>query len=287
MSPAVKHPLNAGDLLSQTIFVCVGKFAPLLAIAVVPNLLVAIVWWGVTVQQANLLGTVINDQSFIENGLLTIAAIATKALSFVLLNTLTILAVNDLIFRSEMPFAQYPLRFLQTLPAVLISTTAVFVLVFALPLALFFVLMSGASPFPVLSIIAFCCATIFGAYFLARYWVYMPAILIGGDGMYSVGQSAYLSRDYRWSIVGTLLVIAALGVLILMGLMYLFQLFENISFLPGYLATIDLFPISILGDAIVCAFSAILMATFTVLLYSRLRELKEGLGLTDIAAIFE
>ena len=121
-----------------------------------------------------------------------------------------------------------------------------------------------------------------GLLLMAMWSVMLPALLMENHGFGALGRSRALTKDYRWPIIG------GFGLLILV----LIAISVPVSFLP---AGIDFETPGLVSDIPLwaSALSAIpgalfygLWAVFTVLLYTRLVEIKEG-GPEGLAHVFE
>lgn len=120
------------------------------------------------------------------------------------------------------------------------------------------------------------------ALIIGALWVYAvfsvvaPAVVIEGAGFRGLGRSASLTKGYRWPIVGTLLLIG-----ICTGI---------VNFLATYLAGLlaDTGVIGMVGVySLLTAFGAGLTGIAVALIYARLREIKEGVSVDQIAAVFD
>ena len=116
-----------------------------------------------------------------------------------------------------------------------------------------------------------------GLYLAARYGVFVPAILIDRAGFSGLGRAASLTQGYRWPIVGGLLLL----LLVYVGLSTLSVLLVGLV-AEGFLGAYGFGVIQAVSSAVINAFSAV----FTALLYARLREIKEGLGIRDLVEVF-
>ncbi len=134
-----------------------------------------------------------------------------------------------------------------------------------------------------------------GLYIAARFWVMVPAMLVEPAGWGALGRASRLSKGYRWPMVGALIVIVimliilsliinAVAGLLLFGSMTGALSPENSAELlaPSGGAMI----ISAVLQAIGGALTYGLLAIFTALLYARLREIKEGTSVEDLAQVF-
>jgi hypothetical protein len=115
-----------------------------------------------------------------------------------------------------------------------------------------------------------------GLYLMAMWICVTPAIVIEGAGLGSLSRSIELTRDYRWACVGAIL----LMFLCLFGLGIVVNIMEAIAKaiageLVGGL-------VSIVLNGLLMAFSGI----FGALVYARLREIKEGTSVEQLADVF-
>lgn len=118
-----------------------------------------------------------------------------------------------------------------------------------------------------------------GLWVYAVFCVLAPAIVIEGAGFGGMGRSKTLTKNYRWPIVGALV----LGLIVAIGLqiaaMFLVAMIAAFGTLGMILAVLLLVAISTLG----AGYLSILIA----LIYARLREIKEGVSVDQIAAVFD
>jgi len=174
---------------------------------------------------------------------------------FVLVMGLTTLAAYDGLSGRPLRLPVYLSRCLAALPAIVLLGLA-FYLMMVVGL-LFFVLP--------------------GLYIAARYMVFVPAILIDRAGFSGLSRAAALTQGYRWPIVGGLVLMMLVYVALSMATLPLIGLVAE-----GVLGVLGFSVLEAALSAIINAFSAV----FTALLYARLREIKEGLGLRDLAEVF-
>lgn len=116
-----------------------------------------------------------------------------------------------------------------------------------------------------------------GLYVWSMFSMLIPAILIEGAGFRALGRSMALTKDYRWPVLGTLVVLV-LGALLLS--------------LIGTLAaqTIATFLGLFVGFLVLIAVSSVANGAVGVgvaMIYARLRELKEGVAVDTLAEGFD
>lgn len=111
-----------------------------------------------------------------------------------------------------------------------------------------------------------------GIYVLARFLPWVEAVVFEDAGWRGLGRAQDLTEGYRWPLVGAVLLMG----IVLVGL--------------GMLAGAALYAVetnlalSLLVESIVSAVYHAIFAIFTALVYARLREVKEGMTVEQIAA---
>ena len=125
------------------------------------------------------------------------------------------------------------------------------------------------------------------ALILPGIWVYgvfavtVPALVIERVGFGAMRRSAELTKEYRWPVIGTMVVIfiAAMALNLIpttiVGLL-----------LTGSLGTVTIILLTVL-TAFLSTFTYGLIGIAVALIYARLREFKEGVGVDNLAAVFE
>ncbi len=118
----------------------------------------------------------------------------------------------------------------------------------------------------------------------ATVYVMVPACVVEKSGLRCVGRSFKLTRDYRWPIVGLSLLLSIVSFVVLFALGILSELLGPVIGLQN----------TTLGDIITIAlaivvfvFAASFGAISVALTYARLREIKEGVDVDQIAAVFD
>ncbi|MEP4249558.1 hypothetical protein [Tateyamaria sp.] len=111
----------------------------------------------------------------------------------------------------------------------------------------------------------------------AVFYVTAPVAVIERGGFGSMGRSENLTKEYRWPIVGLfILVLIVTIVLQLIGI-----------FLVGVIAAIGGQFIAGVGLAMITGLAYALGGIAVALVYARLREIKEGVDVDQIASVFE
>jgi len=162
---------------------------------------------------------------------------------------------------------------LTAVPAILLLSLVICLILFAgqMVMSLFGV----ASPF--LLIIALPALLAFYLWVLATFSVLAPAVIIERVGLRGLGRSAALTRGYRWPIVGTLFLIGmcTIGLYIAGGFLLALISYVTGPFIGGLLFG----ALSMAGTGI--------LSIAVALIYARLREIKEGVSLDQIASVFD
>ena len=115
-----------------------------------------------------------------------------------------------------------------------------------------------------------------GLYLMGMWICVTPAIVIERAGLGSLSRSADLTRDYRWACVGAILLLF----LCLFGLGIVLNIIEAV--LTAVAGELVAGIVSIVLNGIMMAFSGI----FGALVYARLREIKEGTSVEQLADVF-
>ncbi|MEM8871790.1 MAG: hypothetical protein AAGE38_15420 [Pseudomonadota bacterium] len=250
-------PLGVARVIGDTFGLFFSRLPLFILLALLPTLVV-------TGLQFAFLPEFISDDPILFPGT-GVGFVAYSALSlffFMIMVGVITLAAYDVRLGREANVVSYVWRTIKAIPAIFILTIPFYIMIVAGLLLLI--------------IPAF--------YLMARYWVFTPVILIEGSGYRGLLRASELSRGYRWPIVaasiGIILVSLLLAYLVHVPLMLMLGL-DLIAFpgTPNYTMT-----------AIVQSFSSAiqyaLLSIFTALLYARLREIKEGLGMEDLAEVF-
>ncbi|EBA11122.1 hypothetical protein [Roseobacter sp. CCS2] len=134
----------------------------------------------------------------------------------------------------------------------------------------------------ILAGIGFVLLIIPGLYIYAVFCVTTPAIMIERAGFGGMGRSAALTKDYRWPVVGALILLgictAGLGIV---------TTFLVSAIVPIIGLNAAGFGIGILLFALVNGLTYGLSGIGAALIYARLRDIKEGVSVDKLAAVFD
>jgi hypothetical protein len=121
-----------------------------------------------------------------------------------------------------------------------------------------------------------------GLLIYAVFAVMPAAVVIEKAGFGGLGRSAELTRGYRWPIAGAAILLWIVAFLVSMAAMFVVGLIIA-AIGPGSGGII----FGVLGFTAITALAAGLSSIAVALIYARLREIKEGTSVQDIAAVFE
>jgi len=115
-----------------------------------------------------------------------------------------------------------------------------------------------------------------GLYLMALWICVIPVIVLEKAGIGSLSRSAQLTRGYRWPCVGALLLLF----LCLLGFSIVFNILEELITALGGREIALL--VSVFLNGLTIAFNGI----FAALVYARLREIKDGTSVEQLAEVF-
>ena len=149
--------------------------------------------------------------------------------------------------------------------------------------------MASAVPIAILSIVISILTGIGAlALIVGALWVYavfsatFPAVVIENAGFTAMGRSADLTKNYRWPIVGAMIVVWLVIIAIQIAGGFVILLIASVIG-TGFVSLIILGILFSLMGAFGYGLGGIVMS----LIYARLREIKEGVSVDEIAKVFE
>jgi hypothetical protein len=114
----------------------------------------------------------------------------------------------------------------------------------------------------------------------------VPVAVIERQGFGSLRRSFELTRGFRWPIVGVMILFFIIGIVISLPAVGIAQALlsdEIFSLFSSSAGRAAITVLELVTNGVVYAFGGIA----TGLVYARLREIKEGVGVEDIAAVFD
>lgn len=118
-----------------------------------------------------------------------------------------------------------------------------------------------------------------GLWVYAVFAVIAPVIVIERVGFGAMGRSRLLTKEYRWPIVGALILALILSMIISFVALFAVGIIASFGSIGLVLGVILFAGLSTLG----AGYMSILLA----LVYARLREIKEGVNVDQIASVFD
>ncbi|MGB0499124.1 MAG: hypothetical protein ACPGID_12355 [Rubricella sp.] len=125
--------------------------------------------------------------------------------------------------------------------------------------------------------------TVLSGYIYSVYICTVPAIVVEGAGFRALGHSQRLTKGYRWPIFGTMLLMIILSFVIVFAIVIAIGLFLSLMLVDPLVRNTAALVLNAFGQAMLYGFISIPIA----LIYARLREIKDGVGMEDIAEVFE
>ncbi|MEO0751202.1 MAG: hypothetical protein AAFY25_05325 [Pseudomonadota bacterium] len=130
--------------------------------------------------------------------------------------------------------------------------------------------------------LGFAALVIPGIWLYAVFSVVVPAIVIERAGFGAFGRSRALTKDFRWPIVGLLIVIVIC--MLIIGAIFGAGIGLVVYTLgSGIVGTVTM----VLVISVINGFTYSLSGISVSLIYARLREIKEGVGVDQLASVFE
>jgi hypothetical protein len=247
-TPAQRAPLGVGSIIGDAFSIMLKRFPAVFVLAFVPTV-IAILLSGLLVGFGAALGQTEASGTILTNLLSIIVNFITNAL----ITGLLVQLAYDIKLQRPTRYSVYISRAARAAVAIAVLGLVVNILAGLGAIALIV---------PALWI-------------LAVFSVMVPAVVLEEVGFRGLTRSAQLTKDYRWPIVGTILIVAVLVFLLLI-------LVGGVMFMAGNNLLV-IFLVSSSVTAIIYGMIGITIA----LIYARLREIKEGVSVDQIAAVFD
>ena len=245
-----KQSLGVGNILSDSFSILFGNLLQVLLLSLVP--ITALV----------VLGALLAAPIFLSGSEPNTIALSLAVVAIVLLYFATLYIMSALIIRLAYDVKTgHPLR----LGSYFSSTISVLA-----PLLLCS-LVTGIA-----TIVGFAFFFVPGLYLMAMWIGVTPAIVIERAGLGSLSRSIELTREYRWACVGAIL----LMFLCMFGFGIVLNIIEAV--LKATAGELVAGIVSVVLNGLLMAFSGI----FGALVYARLREIKEGTSVEQLADVF-
>lgn len=137
----------------------------------------------------------------------------------------------------------------------------------------------------ILYIIGFVLLIVPGIWLYGVFSVLVPAIVIDKAGFGAMRRSAELTKNYRWPIIGTLVLVTLCVFLVSFVVGFVFALLlGGLSFDQVVNPTLGPW---VIADTIVNAISYGWISIAVAMVFARLKEIKEGVSVADLADVFK
>lgn len=246
-------PLKVGRIIGDTFYVLYRKFPVVLLLAFIPALIEL------------KLGNLINGASSgAEGDLETFAQIlAVVLLSWTISGIVTAAIVQmsyDARLNRPVKLGRYVAATIRNLPAIVVLSVVA----------------------SLLSTLGLALLVVPGLWLYAVYSVTVPAIVIEGSGFRALGRSAELTRNYRWPIF-LALALVLLFVVVIMFVVVSVASLNPLAFPASFYIYVYVAPIL---EAAGSALSYGLVGIAVAMVFARLKEIKEGVGVGDLVEVF-
>ncbi|WP_428648945.1 hypothetical protein [Roseibium sp.] len=251
-----KAALGVGSLISESFSILFGKFIPVIIIGFVPTLIGFLISGALNGFDVAL-GLQTQDFSGPGSVISSILAIVINMVVYAITTALLVQLAYDAKLSRPVEIGRYIGPALSSIVPLAIVTIIVTILV----------------------AIGFMLLVVPGLWVYAVFAVIAPAIVIERAGFGAMGRSAALTKEYRWPIVGALILAIILAMIINVIALFIVGLIATVGTVGMIIAVLLFAAISTLG----AGYISILVA----LIYARLREIKEGVSVDQIAAVFD
>jgi hypothetical protein len=245
---APRPPLGVTGLLTQTFRLLFARFTTLFPLAFVPALVLALLNWGVSAPIPADFDPMVDPLPLPSWGELLLG-LASTVIGFFIIGFMCLAALDAVMGRSH-TIAEYTRQALRQL----------------LPIGVLGILLSiGAGIGAVFFIVP-------GLYILARFLPWVEAVVFEDAGWSGLSRAQDLTEGYRWPLVGAVIAMAVIVLALILLISPLAYLVVGSGLLSALL------------EAVVSGLYYALIAIFTALVYARLRAVREGLSIEQIAA---
>ncbi|MEM6461684.1 MAG: hypothetical protein AAF724_07200 [Pseudomonadota bacterium] len=248
------EPLGIGEIISETFARLIQNFLNVLILGGIPALVSLVLTW-LLVGAAFVTGEVSEDPAAFQAGV-GFSVFLVSVISIVL-TAVAMALVVQLAYDTKLGRQAQPAGYIQ--PA-LASTLYIMVMSVLIGLMAIIPLMLLIVP---------------GLWVYAVFAVTIPAAVIERTGFGALGRSIALTKEYRWPIVLLIFIVGLIAAVISFVAGFL------VAFVPGGLIT-NVILSSVINGILYGIFGFLL-----VLIYVRLREIKEGAGSGDMVSVFE
>ena len=285
ISTASRAGLGVGQIMSETFGLVFQNFKVMMILAGVPSALGVAVNLGIMGRQSQNVAQAFTDPIAFEAANATSIWVTIILMIFGILiwafvtSAVTLAAYEAKSGQQPQVGPAFSVALSKILPVSFMTILAaiggyIVVYVSALVLGIPLGLIGGAAG----AIIAGIAALLIGLWIAARWSAMLPAIVVEGLSFDAFGRSSRLTEDYRWPIVGLLILFFIVTILISavnVGISYF-------GFQGGFIGEV----LALVAGWLVSAFFYALAGAMVALIYARLREIKEGTDVSALAEVF-
>ncbi|MES0812774.1 hypothetical protein ABLO27_24995 [Roseibium sp. SCPC15] len=270
-----KLSLGVGTLLGESFSVIFRHIVLVVLLGFVPVLLGQIVT-GLLAGYEIQVGSADYQSSGLDNGLATFLAALISIAAYTITIALLVQLAYDAKLRRRIRVRHYFTNAVRTVvPIAVLNIVIVAILATAGFAIVYPGGVAGISPLMTLPVLFALLAWIYSLFSVTA-----PAVVIENAGFRGLGRSLALTKDYRWPIVGCLFLAMIFAVIIFFVGGLIVALLAAVGGIPGTI-------LALIGLSVLYAVGTGLFSILTALIYARLREIKEGIGIEEIAAVFD
>ncbi|MBO9434079.1 hypothetical protein J7394_07685 [Ruegeria sp. R13_0] len=258
--PEAHMPLGVGAIVGETFSIFFKKIHLVLLLGFIPALIEVIVNNYTVGQSFDDIGTAGFDNTAFYSGVIVSALIT--LLAYAVTTAVIIQFAYDAKLARAARIGSYFSAAVVNLPAIAVLSIVTTILYF---IGLVFLVVPGIWIYAVFSVI-------------------VPAIVIDRAGFGAMGRSATLTKNYRWPIIGALILMGLCIVLVVMVVTFVFAAafgFSGIADPTASLGPWAFFEAAL--NAIAYGWLSITIA----LIFARLKEIKEGVSVSDLVDVFK
>lgn len=245
--PSPLPPLGVGALIKQTFRLLFTRFGTLFPLAFVPALVLAILDWGTAAPLPASFDPGIDQMPMPSTGEILVG-LASTIVGFFIIGIMCLAALDAVMGRTH-TLNQYTKQALRQI----------------LPIGVLGFLLS------VIGAIGLVFFIVPGLYVAARFLPWVEAVVFEDAGWSGLSRAQTLTEGYRWPLVSAVLLMTLAIIALILAASPLLLALQGYGIVAAVV------------QAAVSAFYYALIAIFTALTYARLREVKEGMTIAQIA----
>ncbi|WP_029062640.1 hypothetical protein [Labrenzia sp. DG1229] len=251
-----RAPLGVGAIIGESFSILFGHFVQVIIIGFVPTLIGFLIS-GMLTGFNVALGLEAQDFSGAGSAVASVLSIVINMVVYSITTALLVQLAYDAKLSRPIRIGRYLGPAISVVVPLAIMTIAVTILV---GIGLMLLIVPGLWVYAVFAVIA-------------------PVIVIERVGFGAMGRSRFLTKEFRWPIVGALVLALILSMIISFVALFVVGIIASFGSIGLVLGVILFAGLSTLG----AGYMSILVA----LIYARLREIKEGVHVDQIASVFD